>query len=91
MYSSKFHLSNPHEIMPLISDTIMQILIEFEYNTIVLLPFLFQAFWYPHLLPWGVEPTPSAISKTVAPINVKFFRDTLESLRNVKVVYIVFT
>ena len=57
-------------------------------------PFPYKAFWYPRLLSWeGGEPTPSYL-KNLCPHEretVQGIRDIFESLRNVEVVYIMFT
>ena len=64
--------------------------------------FLFQAFWYPHLLPKAagpadppaLDPPPPSYLKNSCSQQyeiLKGIRDTFGSLRNFKVVYIVFT
>ena len=53
---------------------------------------IYKAFWYPQLLPRGeVAPPPPQLSKKQLPHEPEILQDTFESLRNVKVVYIVFT
>ena len=58
-------------------------------------PFLYQVFWYPHLIPRGEgRADPPSYLKNRCPHEPEILqgiRDTFESLRNVKVTYIVFT